>query len=118
MTDQTTSQTVIIINKAGMGDAPPDLQSKLITVFMTLLIEGDDPLPSAICLYTEGVKLAAQDSPILAQLTELQTRGVHIIICGTCLDYYDLRDQIGVGVVGGMHDIMEALWRADKVITL
>ncbi len=118
MTDQPTRNTVILLNNNGMGHAPQDLQHKLITVFMTLLIEGDDPLPGAICFYAEGVKLALPDSPILAQLRALDARGVHLILCGTCLDYYNLRDQVAVGIIGGMHDILEAQTRAEKVITL
>jgi hypothetical protein len=43
---------------------------------------------------------------------------VHLVICSTCLNYYSLADHVQVGVVGGMTDILEAQWRADKVITL
>ena len=43
---------------------------------------------------------------------------MHLIICGTCLNHYNLADKVQVGVVGGMTDIIEAQWRADKVITL
>ena len=48
----------------------------------------------------------------------LEAKGVHLVICSTCLNYFGLEDQVEVGVVGGMTDIIEAQWRADKVITL
>ena len=38
--------------------------------------------------------------------------------CVTCLSHYGLNDQVAVGIVGGMHDIVELQQRAQKVITL
>jgi hypothetical protein len=48
----------------------------------------------------------------------LSEKGVYLIVCSTCLGYFNLRDKVQVGIVGGMHDILEAQMRADKVITL
>ena len=48
----------------------------------------------------------------------LKDRGVELILCSTCLDYFDLRDKVQVGIVGGMPDIIEALSAAEKVISL
>jgi intracellular sulfur oxidation DsrE/DsrF family protein len=75
-------------------------------------------LPAAICFYTDGVKLVVEGSPVLEPLKSLEARGVHLIICSTCLSYFGLEDKVRVGVVGGMTDIIEAQWRAGKVITL
>ncbi len=41
-----------------------------------------------------------------------------ILLCSTCLAFFNLRERVEVGIVGGMHDILEFQWRADKVITL
>lgn len=71
-----------------------------------------------ICFYTDGVKLAVTGSPVLDQLKELELKGVHLILCGTCLSFYDLTDQVQVGIVGGMTDIIEAQFRASKVISI
>ena len=109
--------TVIIINDEGMGTAPDQLQKKLAGTYLSLLNELDQP-PAAICFYAEGVKLVTDDSPVLEQLQVLQDKGVHLIVCSTCLHYFGLEDEIKVGIVGGMTDILEAQWRADKVITL
>ena len=109
--------TVILVNSDGMGRADETLQHKLITTYFKLL-DDSNTLPAAICFYTDGVKLTTIGSPVLEVLRALEAKGVHLIICSTCLNHFGLEDQVEVGVVGGMTDIIEAQWRADKVITL
>lgn len=111
------SSIVILINNEGMGTAPDQLQLRLIDTYLKLL-EDNKPLPAAICFYAEGVKLVVEGSPVLEQLESLQEKGVYLIVCGTCLNYFGLTESLQVGIVGGMTDIIEAQWRADKVITL
>ncbi len=100
-----------------MGKADQELQHKLIKTYLTLLNENDY-LPSVIAFYTDGVKLLASGSPVLEELKALEAKGVRLIACGTCLNYFDLADDLQVGLQGGMTDIIEAQWRAEKVITL
>ena len=58
-------------------------------------------------------------SPVLSELRELESRGVEIILCSTCLDRLGLtEDHVAVGIVGGMGDIITAMTAADSVITL
>lgn len=109
--------TVILVTTNGMGHGDPELQHKLITTYFKLLDESNT-LPAVICFYTEGVKLVTTGSPVLEVLRMLEAKGVHLVICSTCLNHYGLEDQVEVGVTGGMTDIIEAQWRADKVITL
>ena len=116
-TTKSATTTVLLITHNGMGHADEPLQHKLIQTYLKLL-EDSNTLPAAICFYTEGVKLVTPGSPVIEVLRVLEARGVHLVICSTCLNYYGLQDQVEVGVVGGMTDIIEAQWRADKVITL
>lgn len=111
------SDTVIIINRNGMGDAEPELQQKLITTYLKLLNENN-LLPAAICFYASGIRLAVAGSPVLDSLKALEAKGVRLILCSTCLSYYNLASSIQVGIIGGMPDIIEAQQRAGKVITL
>jgi selenium metabolism protein YedF len=111
------SDTVILITRNGMGDADQTLQHKLIGTYLKLLDEHN-LLPGAICFYTEGVRLTVEGSPVLESLGSLEKKGVHLILCSTCLNYFNLTDQVRVGIVGGMGDILEAQQRASKVITL
>jgi hypothetical protein len=55
---------------------------------------------------------------VLDLLHALDAKGVRLIICSTCLQYFGLNDKVAVGIVGGMNDIVLAQWMAGKVITL
>jgi intracellular sulfur oxidation DsrE/DsrF family protein len=91
--------------------------AKRIGKYFELLALHTD-LPAAICFYTEGVKLVIDDSPVLGQLKALEGKGVHLIVCSTCLDYFNIKDRMQIGIVGGMSDIIEAQMKAEKVITI
>lgn len=108
---------IILITRNGMGDGDRDLQRKLIQTYLKLLVENGR-LPKAICFYTEGVHLAVDGSPVLEQLRSLEAKGVRLVLCSTCLEYYQLTDQVQVGIVGGMTDILEAQLQADKVLSI
>ncbi|HHW88849.1 MAG TPA: sulfurtransferase-like selenium metabolism protein YedF [Chloroflexi bacterium] len=107
----------LLVTGDGMGQADATLRHKLIRTYLQLL-DDSNTLPNVICFYTEGVKLVTHDSPVLDLLQALERKGVTLTICSTCLNYYGLAEQVAVGVVGGMTDIIEAQWRADKVITI
>ena len=114
---QNKEATTIIISMDGMGKGDYELQQKLIASYLQLLDESN-LLPAAICFYTDGVKLVVEGSPVLDQLRSLEDKGVWLIVCQTCLKHYALMDKVQVGIVGGMTDILEAQWRAQKVITI
>lgn len=111
------SETVLLITRNGMGDAEPELQQKLIVNYLRLL-DQNQILPAAICFYANGVYLAVEGSPVLDSLSSLESKGVRLILCSTCLNYYRLTEKVKVGIVGGMTDIIEAQRRAAKVISL
>jgi intracellular sulfur oxidation DsrE/DsrF family protein len=111
------SETVIRVTRNGMGDADLALQQKLITIYFKLLDENNI-LPAAICFYTDGVRLVVEGSPVLESLRSLEAKGVRLILCSTCLGFFNLTDQVQVGIVGGMADIIEAQRRAAKVLSL
>jgi intracellular sulfur oxidation DsrE/DsrF family protein len=111
------SETVILVTRNGMGEAEPVLQLKLVSTYFKLLDENNI-LPAAICFYTDGVRLAVEGSPVLDSLKSLEAKGVRLVLCSTCLGYFNLTDQVRVEIVGGMTDILEAQRRADKVISI
>jgi len=111
------SDLVILITRNGMGEADQVLQYKLIDTYLKLLDEHNI-LPGAMCFYTEGVHLVVEGSPVLETLQSLEKKGVRLILCSTCLNYFELTDQVKVGIIGGMGDILEAQRLAAKVITL
>ena len=109
--------TVILITSHGMGNAEEKLQITLLSKYLELIPQNDG-LPNAICFYTSGVKLVCEGSPVLEQLRTLESKGVRLIVCSTCLDFYKLTDRVKIGIVGGMPDIIEAQWKAEKVISI
>ena len=113
-----SKNVVLLCTSYGMGCSKhEDLKTRLLEKFCQLL-EDMSPLPKAICFYTDGVKLVCEGSPLLGELKKLEDRGVSLVVCKTCLDYYGLTDKVKVGIVGGMPDIMSAMWQADLVISL
>ncbi len=109
--------TVILVTRNGMGEAEPALQQKLITTYFKLLAENNIH-PAVICFYTEGVMLAVTGSPVLDALKALEAQGTRLVLCSTCLDYYGLKENVQVGIAGGMADIIEAQRLAGKVISI
>lgn len=109
--------TVLVFQANGMGCAPQELQHLLTQKFLGLLLENN-VLPAKILLYTEGVRLACHGSPVVESLREMEARGVEIVLCSTCLDFFGLSDQVEVGIIGGMPDIIESMMQAGKVIRL
>jgi selenium metabolism protein YedF len=75
-----------------------------------------EPKPSRLILVNSGVQLAAEGSKILDALQELSEKGVEIFCCGTCIDFYELKGKMKVGVVSNMYEIIQSLWEASRVI--
>jgi len=118
LTDCERNRSVLIqVVHDGMGMAEQPLQHTLLRKYL-LLLQENNTLPGAICFYASGVKMVVEGSPVLDLLHSLETRGVHLIICNSCLDYFGLLEKVRVGTVGGMADIIAAQWLADKVISL
>jgi len=111
------TDSALLITRKGMGEADPELQTRLIQTYFRLINEAD-MLPAVICFYAEGVHLVVEGSPVLDSLQSLEDKGVRLIICNTCLNFYGLTEKVAVGIIGGMADIIEAQRRAAKLITL
>jgi sulfur relay (sulfurtransferase) complex TusBCD TusD component (DsrE family) len=108
---------IILVTNYGMGKADENLQLLLMTKYLELLLQGGN-FPSAICFYTDGVKLVCDGSPVLDLLSKVEALNVRLISCSTCLNSFGLKDRVQVGIVGGMGDIMEAMEKAEKVISI
>ncbi len=111
-------KTVFVFNSYGLGHTT-DAELKLILTRKFLaLIAQDDPLPSQICFYTDGVRLCIEGSPVLSELRALEAKGVELVLCSTCLDRFGLANRVAVGIIGGMGDIITAITQADNAITV
>ena len=74
--------------------------------------------PETIVLMNNGVKLATEGSVVLGELQTLESQGVEILACGTCLSRFQLTDKLAVGQVSNMYTLAGILLRATKVISL
>jgi selenium metabolism protein YedF len=110
-------KTLLQINRFGMGEGDENLGMVLIQNYFKLLLQ-EDQLPAFIVFYNGGVRLVADDSPVLEILKAIEERGVRLLSCKTCLNHYGLIDKMKVGMAGSMLDIMALQNTATKVITL
>lgn len=87
-----------------LGQGSPDLGQVLMKSLMVSLNAAERP-PRALLFLNSGVMLTCQGSPVLEQILSLASRGTEVISCGTCLDYYKLKDRLEAGRVGNMLEI-------------
>ncbi len=111
-----TQGDLIVINKESIGLGPEELSAKLVKGFFTTLLEIS-PLPLGIVFYNSGVKLALNDSSVIEELRELEKKGVTILVCGTCIDHYQVKEQLSIGTISNMYDILSLMQKAQKVFT-
>ena len=108
---------VLVVASDIMGRGSDELGNILVRGFFHTLGEVE-PLPQNIIFFNTGVKLACQDSPVLEDLCALEAEGIEILVCGTCLGYFELTDRLAAGEVSNMYDIAERMLRAGKVVNL
>lgn len=114
-TPATNASYVISLASETVGRGPAELGAILMQGLMATL-KDVDPLPSHVVLYSSGVLLAVDGSPFVEPLRDLEQRGVKVLICGTCADYYEKKAAIHVGTISNMLSILEVLTRAGKII--
>ena len=104
---------VLSANVMGTGDAK--LGTSLMKAFVFALTKQDQ-LPDTILCYNTGAYLTCEGADTLEDLKQLQSEGVTILTCGTCLDFYGLKEKLAVGGVTNMYDIVERMERAAQII--
>jgi len=109
--------TAFLLAGKGLGRGDDELAGILTKAFLYTLTQRE-VLPRAVVMLNLGVRLVCRGSAVLEHLRTLQERGVLVIACGTCLDFFGWTDQVEVGVVSNMYEIVETLDAAGKVIGL
>ena len=107
--------TVVVIASDRMGEGNDALGKVLIKGFIFAVTQLDK-LPKTMLFYNGGATLTAEDSDSLEDLRSLEAQGVEIMTCGTCLDYYGLKEKLAVGTVTNMYSIVETMANAGKII--
>jgi selenium metabolism protein YedF len=111
----TVGNVVVAITSRFMGVGDEKLGATLMKGFIFALTQLDE-LPKTILFYNGGASLTCDDSPALEDLKSLEAQGVEVLTCGTCLDFYNLKDKLAVGGVTNMYAIAEKMMQASHII--
>lgn len=115
LTCTSCTGTVLVIGSDTMGSGSEELGGILMKGFVYAVSKRED-LPKTAVFFNGGAKLTTEGSECLEDLRQMEQNGVEILTCGTCLDYYGLKEKLAVGKVTNMYHIAELLFTADKII--
>ena len=106
---------IVVVSSDRMGSGNDELGKVLIKGFIYAVTQLDT-LPKKMLFYNGGATLTTEGSDSIEDLKSLEAQGVEILTCGTCLDYYHLKDKLVVGGVTNMYSIVESMAEAGKII--
>lgn len=115
--DKTDSGEVIVIMSNRMGSGNDELGEVLIKSYLFALNESS-PLPRSVIFLNGGVELTTKNEACVEHIRLLESKGVEVLSCGTCLDYYNLKQDLKVGTITNMYTIVEAMKSASNVVTI
>lgn len=113
--ESRASSIVVLIANDEIGTGSSELGKILMRSFLKTLKEVE-PVPQRMIFLNAGVRLVAEGSDLLDDLAALRGMGIDLAACGTCLDYFHLKERVKVGRVSNMTEIASALLGADKVV--
>ncbi|WP_050607075.1 sulfurtransferase-like selenium metabolism protein YedF [Clostridium niameyense] len=108
---------VMVISKNTLGSGDDKLGSALMKSYLYALSESDK-IPSDLLFLNGGVKLTVEGSDCLETIQTLKNKGVNILSCGTCLDFYGIKDKLKVGEITNMYTIVEKMTSGNNTIFL
>ena len=106
---------VVVLSADTMGGGDERLGKKLMKAFIFALTSQDEAPDKVIC-YNRGAYLTTRDADTVKDLKTLEAAGTTVMTCGTCLDFYGLKEELQVGVVSNMYDIVEAQMNAALIL--
>ena len=112
-----SSGIVVFIDTDSLGRGSEELGKILMRSFLQTL-EQSEVHPQKILLVNSGVKLACEGSEVLEDLQEFAAKGVELLSCGTCLDFFGIKKKLMVGKVTNMYEIINSLAQAGKLIKI
>jgi selenium metabolism protein YedF len=111
-----TSDYVVFIGKEYIGEGSEELGKNLMRMFLYTLTESED-LPNYLLFMNGGVKLPTLDLQAVDHLKVLKDKGVDILVCGACLNYYKIAEELKIGSVSNMYEIADKMKQSGKVIS-
>lgn len=113
--DPRGKNIVAVVSAGVMGSGDDKLGTALLKSFLYALGQ-QDVLPRTVLFYNGGAAVTCEGSASLEDLKSLEAQGVEILTCGTCLDFYGLKDKLAVGEVTNMYVIVEKMTGADLIV--
>ena len=113
--DSIKKGMVVVLSANVMGTGDEKLGKALMKAFV-FAVTKQDVLPETILCYNTGAYLTCEDSDSLEDFKALEAEGVNIMTCGTCLDFYDIKEKLAVGTVTNMYDIVAVMEGAKSLI--
>ena len=113
--DSRRKGMLVVLSGNVMGTGDAKLGTSLMKAFVFALTKQDQ-LPDTILCYNSGAYLTCEGADTLEDLKLLESEGVTILTCGTCLDFYGLKEKLAVGGVTNMYDIVERMENAAQII--
>jgi selenium metabolism protein YedF len=107
----------VFVCREGIGEGDPELGETLLKMYFYTLTQDKD-IPRYILFINSGVKVPVKNDQVAEHLQMLQDLGAQVLVCGTCLNFYGIADQLKAGLVSNMYEIVGAMNTVDKVITL
>ncbi len=111
----TSGPTVFVVASDVMGKGNDELGAVLMKAFIHTTIELEHR-PDVMIFYNAGVKLTAEGSDSLKDLQELEKKGIKMLVCGTCVNFYNLTGKVNAGTVSNMYDIAGTLSTAGRIV--
>ena len=115
VTDSRRKGMLVVLSANVMGTGDAKLGTSLMKAFVFALTKQDQ-LPDTILCYNTGAYLTCEGADTLEDLKLLESEGVTVLTCGTCLDFYGLKEKLAVGGVTNMYDIVERMENARTVV--
>lgn len=115
--EETKKTFTLVIGTDKLGNGDDALGTALMKSYLFALSEADI-IPTDLLFLNSGVKLVVEGSEVLESINKLKDRGVNIQSCGTCLDFYKIKDKVQVGDITNMYTIVELMNSSDKTIKL
>ena len=108
---------VIFIGSDELGRGERELGTALAKAFLYACTENEDR-PSKMVFMNSGVRLVTENDETVAHVKQLEDGGVEIVVCGTCLDFYGLKEDLQVGRVSNMYEIQSILIGAGHLVSV
>ena len=113
--DSRKNGLVVVLSANVMGTGDEKLGTNLMKAFV-FAVTKQDQLPETIVCYNTGAYLTCEGADTLEDLKALEAEGVNILTCGTCLDFYGIKDKLAVGTVTNMYEIVEVMEKAKHIV--